>query len=298
MNHSRASFNRSAFTKRTAPSSGDPSFNEDLSNQVWAQPFFGLTNRRAKGDSAGYDLKTLGVGLGYDHLFNENFTAGLAMTLNRPDYRSGGVKSDNHTLTLAAYGLTRLPGELELNLALGRSTSDYSQTRQVWGLTYGAEYQGTAFRAGASLARPFALNDSLSLSPRLSYDYLKVKADGYRESAGPHALQVAGLSQNLHLTALGAELAWQSDGGLGLTGSLGGTRVAGDLTAASAAVFQADSAHPFLATGDALDKNILNVGLGLSAPLSQQWSLKADYRGDFSRSTSSHSGELAFNFQF
>jgi outer membrane autotransporter protein len=296
---SQAVFNDPDSAQKEAPAAGDSSFGEGFSNKFWAKPFYGRTTRKASGGSAGYNIKTLGLGLGYERLLGENLSAGLALTLSRPDYHSSGVKSEDRMLTVAAYGLAKLFGGLELGLAAGHAKADYSQKREVLGQLYASEYHGTALRAGATLSRPIVLNESLTLKPKLSYDYLFVKTGGYSEnSAGPVSLKVDGFDQKLHFFGLGAELAWRSESGVTVRGSLGGTRLAGDRTSETAAVFQGDLVRPFLATGDALDKNVLNVGLGVSVPLGQSLSIKADYRGDFGKSTKGHSVDAALIFQF
>jgi outer membrane autotransporter protein len=239
------------------------------------------------------------VALGYDHYFDNDILGGLAFSLAWPTSKSTGMKNKATSWLLSGYGGYELPGQVELGVAVGLGQSRYELSRWVRNNYSAADYDSRTLRAGLSLGRPIDLTPSLSLRPRLLADYLNIKVDGYKETAGKFSLGREGSSQDLWRTELLAELVWQSETGASVGGSLGWARLYGDRETSVQSFFIADAPdYNFFDSGTPLDRDNLTVGLNASLPIADSWAIEADYNGIFGRSTDSHSGELKAVFSF
>ena len=270
-------------------------------NHVWASTFYGYSRQDQGRGRDGYRMKTPGVALGYDSWITDTALAGLAFSLGLPDYQGDFVENDGQMVTLAAYGVFQNPDFLDLDLTAGYSWNSYDQNRRSLGQTYHAKYHGHSLRLGAGLGRTLELGSGFSLTPRAGYDFIQLEVESHAEETGglfPLAFDRA--RQNLHRFSLGAELDWQAENGLGLVLRGGWGRLSGDLEgrAAVQVLTQGPGRPIYQAAGDALDKNVAEVGLGLDVPLGDDWSLNLDYDGAFSRQVEAHGGEMKLNFRF
>ena len=288
----------------SAPGAGEPATRyraADQPNRVWFTPYYAYTDQSGSG-TVGYDLHTPGLALGFERLLGERAFAGLAFTVNWPDYNGEGTQIDAANLTLALYGGGILPwGEIELDARIGYGWTDYDQTRHVETMRLDSDYDGEMFFAGAGLARTFRLSDQgfgFWLRPNASYDYIHLSTDGFDEGSGELAISVGDYDQDLHRVKAGLEAGYEFESGLTASAEAYYLGVYGDREAETSGHFINDAANPWSLVGNGLDENSLGLGAKVGLPLGPNWDLGVGYDFLAGEDASTHQGTATITFRF
>lgn len=287
--------------QRHEPAIWLPSFNgggelRHGNSALWVTP--GYTYARQYGRSA-YDISSSSVSLGYDQWFSNGFVLGLALSGARPEYRSSHADIDGWSYTGTLYGGAVLPLALELGVFATYGRTEYEQTRKVLGHHYDSDYDSEHWSVGAELGRSYALADTVSMRPFVSYEYMRLDVDGYAEDAGLYALHFGSTRNELHRLLAGGSLTWDVTEGASLSGRAYYAGLYGDRRARAEASFVMDQAHnTFTSTGDPLDKDSLGLGLGVNLPLMTNLRASVNYNLLTGKDSTSHQVDLSLVFRF
>ena len=267
-------------------------------SRLWGGPYYSYNDFNGSNGLDDTTVKTSGVVLGYEG-GHENFMAGLALSVAWPEAKSDGYQNQGQSWSVAGYFGFRLPLDLELGAALSYGATRFDQDRESAAFTYNATYNGQIMRTGLDLGRRFHLNESLSLRPAMLWEYAHIKLDDYSESGwGMQAQDRDSTSNSLWRNELSLELAWQPLATINFSGRLGWAHLYGDRHTDLNAHFIGDAANHFVSYGDPLNRDSMTVGLAAAFALSQSWSLRLDYQGDFGPESNSHGGEIVAVFEF
>ena len=267
---------------------------------LWLSP--GFTHTRYSGDRA-YDLDTLGTSLGWDYRpEGRDLVFGLALSFFDQDYDSRRTELEGRTFLAQAYAGAALPQNFEAFFSLGLGRSDYEQSRQVYGQRLKSDYEADLFSLGLELARPFELSPSLSLRPFLSYDYLHLAVNGYRERGGNgiYNIRTRGYDQDLHRFRAGAGLDWEApESGVQLGLKAWYQGLGGDRDPRNNFRFTGDpSGTKWVSLADPLDDQGFGLALSAAVPLGDWVSLGAGYQLGLAEDTQSHQGRLTLRVDF
>ena len=263
---------------------------------IWVTPGYHYTHQTGR---VGYDIKGPNVSFGVDHLFHERFFLGLAVSLDFPEYESSHADIDGNAITGTLYGGLLLPQDVEFGFFGSYGKSDYDQTRKVYGRKFDADYDSENYSLGASLGRTFYSGEDLALRPFLSYEYIHLDTDGYKEKGDMYALKFTSSENNLHRVEAGLDASYSFENGAYLAGRLYYSGLYGDREGDTKTHFVYDAARTsFKVTGDSLDEHSLGAGVGIGLPLNDTLDVTLGYNflgGDDSRT---HQGSLGIRLQF
>ncbi len=209
------------------------------------------------------------------------------------DSRDADLKSDRFEGYL--YGGGRLPGEVELGLYGGLGRSSHDQTRRISDFAYDTDYDSRHYRLGAELGRRWALTDQVSLRPFVSYQYLRLKVDGFDEGLGPYAVKTGDFSQTVQEIKAGTGLSWAIQPGASLEGRVYYSGLPSGSRAETSLVFNQNPLNIFRTGGNEFDRDAFGLNLAGSLAVAERAALKLDYQLDKSSHTTGHQGSLTLN---
>lgn len=280
---------------------------------AWIQANGGYHDLNQQGDRSGYTLDTWGGTVGADLNLSQEWTVGLAFTVNHNKVKSKAydrLTSDN----IACYGnvfarlqiknwthsliLTGGWNDIDIDRTVFVSgTSPISSSASTDGRSYGGFYEGAyrikMNRKGDTILQPFA-NAGL----------YRTTIDSYTETgSGDMAMRVDDVSATHGRAGIGARLM----GVIG-TNTLGresygelrvqGVQDYGDQTNKAGIAFATIPGQPMTVSGAKVGRTGFQVGAGLSVPVSYSGAIYCDVDADFRQRATSVSGSLGYRHNF
>ena len=266
-------------------------------NGFWVAPYLGRRNK--SGQPGAYDIDTYGGMIGYDYQLGGYSASpaflGLAFDWTRSDYDSRDADLKGKKDEGLVYGGLTLPGEVELTGYAGVGRTNYDQQRKVGDFNYSSDYDSSHYRLGLELGRRWAINDCFAIRPFTSYEYLRLKVDGYNEGLGAYAAKLDGFTQSPQKLKTGVGLNWTDserfflEGRVYYAGLLSGREAETDLS------FTQNDQVVYKIKGDELGRDALGLNLAATFNRNNTASLKLDgvmERGD---NTTDRQGRLTLN---
>lgn len=277
---------------------------------TWIQGFGQTADQDRRDGVDGYQADTYGIAVGLDtDQALENGTVGVSLS-----YANTNVDSDNANRTeadvdsyqVSVYGDYDVAPQTYILGNLGYAWNNIDQTRHnvggVVGLTANGDYDSEQFIAYTEVGHDFAVADRTTLTPHVSAHYQHISIDDYLETgAGGANLNVKNDDLDIFELGVGAELAWDLDGGngskirpalnVGYRHDLVGDNVqsTSNFTGGGAA-FKTDGLEPARGTFD--------VGASIGYAMDNNWEFTADYDFEAKSDYTAHSGFVRAGYKF
>ncbi|MCT7537796.1 autotransporter family protein [Aliarcobacter butzleri] len=163
------------------------------SNRVWIKAFGSLGDQKDKDSISGFDLKTYGLGLGYDKEYKEDQIIGLAAFYTNANVETNGVNHENDVdaYSIVAYGS---------NLLADDKTTIYYQGSYTWqkndskrelftGEQANADFTSKTVALDLKVGHKININDKFAVEPNIGTTYRHFTNPSYNES-GAGALNI------------------------------------------------------------------------------------------------------------
>ncbi|MCT7556364.1 autotransporter family protein [Aliarcobacter butzleri] len=163
------------------------------SNRVWIKAFGSLGDQKDKDSISGFDLKTYGLGLGYDKEYKEDQIIGLATFYTNANVETNGVNHENDVdaYSIVAYGS---------NLLVDKKTTIYYQGSYTWqnndskrelftGEQANADFTSKTVALDLKVGHKININDKFAVEPNIGTTYRHFTNPSYNES-GAGALNI------------------------------------------------------------------------------------------------------------
>ncbi len=195
-------------------------------NKLWAKAYGSIGKQDDKDGISGFDLKTYGLGLGYDKEYQDGQVFGLGTFYTNAKVETNGVNHENKVdaYSLVAYGS---------NLLKDDKTTVYYQTSYSWqkndsqrdlftGERADAKFTSKTFAIESKIGHRVDINDKASIEPNVGVSYRHFRNPSYSESgAGSLNLHSKKFSNTELLGKFGADFNYKIDSNSKLTASLG-----------------------------------------------------------------------------
>ena len=270
--------------------------------RVFVEAFGSTATSDARDGFEGSDFGGGGLVLGVEGTWNGGADVGLALGIGRSSTQSDNriTELDEEGIGVTAFTGFEIAPATRLGLTLGLANHDFESSRDI-GLGTGAiaraDYDGRSFYTGANIAWTRAWRE-VTLTPRLSAEYLYLEANEYTETgAGSAGLSVADMTDEQ--LVLGASLAgeFRPEPFTKITGELGLEADILDGEDTVNASFQ-QGGPSFLFDTQADDGLKLVGALGLEKHLGAASALRAGYRFSGNADSRSHTAWIRLEVDF
>lgn len=242
-------------------------------------------SRDAVGSSSGFDFGSRGLTAGADYRVGDKMVLGGAISFNKSDSKldGGRGKLDTSGFSLTGYGSFYLANEAYADIALTYGSNSYDLSRKILFSLGGQQVNQTAkgspdgnmFSVSVTAGRDFA-NGAWTFGPYLRGTYTQLDFDSYTErmsnptGAGAGlALAVSGRNLTSREGVLGGKVAYASSQDFGILSpnlTFEYVREFADSPDNLITRFANDpTGTPIVVSGDPVDKQYFNLGIGLSA---------------------------------
>lgn len=167
---------------------------------------------------SGYTVKTGGLSLGMDKMFENEWVFGGAFTYARTKVFMNDIRTGDDD-TINTYQLTGYTSRdfgkwyFEGMAAYARQTYDTNRYTGVSGVANG-DFNGNQYALRATVGMPFELKNNYKLTPKAGLEWNYLNEQGYTETGGgPLALSVHGNSATRVRSSFGAELSTEKRAG-------------------------------------------------------------------------------------
>jgi len=201
------------------------------------------------------------------------------------DSRGGARQSaDVDTYQLALYGKYDLDDVTYANFQAGLGHIDNSSGRSIQFLdinrTAKADYDGRSYFLSGSLARNYMVNESVTFTPSVMLDYVKVRSESFTEkgSCGGVCLRVGSDTTEDLILSLGGKVTKQVHDNVQLFGQVGlGYDLIDSKSSVRAGFVGATNAATFATTGIDRDAWLARAGFGANFLGNADWEGEARY---------------------
>ncbi len=194
-------------------------------NKLWAKAYGSIGKQYNKDDISGFDLKTYGLGLGYDKEYKDGQIFGLGAFYTNADVEINGVnhKNDADAYSIVAYGS---------NLLKDDKTTIYYQTSHTWqkndskrdlftGERADAKFTSKTFTIESKVGHKIALGEKASIEPNIGLSYRHFKNPSYNENGSSANLKSEKFSNTELLGKVGVEFDYKLTSRSKLTANIG-----------------------------------------------------------------------------
>lgn len=162
-------------------------------NRLWVKAFGSIGEQRDKDSISGFDLKTYGLGLGYDNEYKDGQIIGLSTFYTNANVETNGVnhKNDVDAYSIVAYGSNLLPDNKTTIYYQGSYTWQKNDSKRslFTGDRADAKFTSKTFALDLKVGHKIAINDSFSVEPNIGTTYRHISNPSYTEN-GAGALNI------------------------------------------------------------------------------------------------------------
>ncbi|MGD8592542.1 MAG: autotransporter domain-containing protein, partial [Gammaproteobacteria bacterium] len=255
--------------KASGGNAGDPQ------RGPWSIFVSGRVNTGKKGgtvNDAGYDFDTNGLTAGADYLINNQSFVGGALGYAAMDstFGNNGGDMDIKATTLTVYSSYFRPNNVYLDGSLTYGPNNYKFTRNIASFSTQTTGDADGNQFAISLAGGWDYyQKSFNASPYLRIDYIDISIDAYQEQGGSGlALNIEKQDVTSVTTALGGRFSYAGSMSWGVlmpSAHLEWIHEYKDEHRNIVASFVANPGTSFSTPVDEVDKDYLNLGLGITA---------------------------------
>ncbi len=284
---------------------------DGLEYSAWISADSGYSSLNQDGTAAGYSLSTVGGSLGADIRVSDALSLGAAYSAGYGDLDSKATDAgkgdfDTQYITLyasynqkewthsfvASLGMT----DADLTRTVAHAHGFYKSKGETDGISYAFAYE---------VSRAFALNEEKSsfIKPTIALSYINGKMDAYTEHGSDAALTIGKQENHIFRLSAGAQL----EGALShnLTGGpvMGYARAMlafdmGDRASVADVSFRDYQGKSQCVEGTEYGRLGVDLGLGISIPVSAKSCIFADVNAELRSEASSISANLGYSFSF
>lgn len=192
--------------------SGDPL----LANRtVWFKPYGSWGKQDDRGSLSGFNLKTGGVGLGFDGEYRRNQKLGVALFYTNADVDMSSVaqKADIDVITGLVYGNLALSDKTQFLFQGGytQQHTDTSRAIELLGETARGSYTAKVLNVDLKVQHDVQVSERLLVQPTVSVTYRHFKTPSYKETGSSVNQQVDGFSRSQTTLGIGAGIQYALD---------------------------------------------------------------------------------------
>lgn len=277
---------------------------------AWTQGFGKVAEQDRRDGIDGYDADTYGLAVGIDsaNVMNDA-TVGVAFSYANTDVDSknaNATETEVDSYQVSLYGDYDIDDQTYVTGTLAFAWNNNDQTRHnvggVAGLTADSDFDSNQYIAYAEVGHDYAIANRTTLTPYALAHYQHIAIDDYTETgAGGANLDVDSNDLDIFELGLGAQVAWDLDGGngskirpalnAGYRHDLVGDSVDTSSTlAGGGAAFSTQGLEPAQGTFD--------VGASISYAMDNNWEFTADYDYEVKSDYDSHAASLRAGYKF
>ena len=272
----------------------------------WLIPQGGTGSIEDTDNASGADYTWYGLYEGADKWLDSHRLVGLAFEVSRSDAdpASGDISLDS--LELAAYG--RWQDEkryLDASLHAGQHNTETSRRVTVGSLNhtakadYDAQSLGLATEAGQTTFE----QGNQRITPFIGLRYARLSRDSFSEKgAGSANLMVESETQTSLQGRIGVRVTQRSDTGSGRKlhwdASVAWARELMDTTSTLKAGFEGAPSIIFGTDGPELDRNRVQLGMGMTTDIGKNTTLRIGYDGELAGSDQNHAASASFQVKW
>ncbi|GAB2629185.1 autotransporter domain-containing protein [Novilysobacter erysipheiresistens] len=273
---------------------------------AWAQAYGSGGTLRSDGNAGQVDRNGGGVLVGVDHRFAGGWSIGALGGTGRTDLGvpSRASSADVDSRHLGVYAGNHW-GDLSLRAGVSHASHQVDSERRVAfadvAQTLVADYDASSTQAFLEGAYRFG-GDRWTLVPYAQVAHVEVDSDGFGESGGSTALEVAGSDTATLLSTIGVRFdlglsgSQQAADWLHLRGGLGWRHANGDLVSTAQANWS--GAQAFTVAGAPMAESSTVLETGVAAWLSPRSLLELNYSGQYADEARDHGVNLRWSLQF
>lgn len=270
---------------------------------VWGQGVGAWSRWDSDGNAGSLERTVGGFILGSDLMVHENYRVGVLGGYSSSHFRAKSRASSGSatTYSVGAYAAANWD-RFKVTGGVSHSWHSLETVRSVtfsgFSDKLAASYGAKTLQAWGEATYRFDLGRA-RLTPFAGLAYVRHATDGFNETGGAAALEVAAQSNDATFTTLGvrADADVQiGDTDVGLHGALGWKHAIG--RAPGSQMRFASGGDAFSIAGVPLSQDAILLDLGVDVNLSKNMTLGITYDGAFASGTQTHSARLMFNMQF
>lgn len=274
---------------------------------AWGQTFGSWADMDDRDGIAGYGADTWGLTVGADTLFSDEFAGGLALTYATTDVDFRGERSSN-SLAIdnwvgSVYGGYRpAAGSWYADVSASIGHHGFEDSRVLVDLDdrQTASYSFTSYQASLEGGADFNVTEQITMTPfgRISAAQVNTSSFAFggalpREEH-PDSISIVEPEIGVRVAGVfdmgnGAELRTRGDVSVGYN-------LINNESGASLYFNQADVTVAI--PGTTLDRTTLRGGLGLDYNANANWTVSADYRGEYQSNYHNHTGAISLRYAF
>lgn len=270
---------------------------------LWLEGTGAWGSSNSDGNTASFTRSNTGLMAGLDGYLGNGFHAGFLAGYSRSTLdiadRNSTVTGDNYELGVYAGGQW---DDVSLRTGLSQSWNNLSSKRdavfQGFGETLSADYQARRTQAYGELAYALRSGD-LTLEPFAGLAHVHVQRDAYSETGGSAALSGTASTFDATFATLGVRASATFEAGSATVkadGSLGWRHALNASNAQASHSFAGGNA--FAVNGASFAQDVLVIGAGVEAALTEHLSAGLKYAGEISAAGHNHGIRGNLNWQF
>ena len=243
----------------------------------------------------GFDADSSGVAFGFEKFVTDEVKAGVGYAYSKTDIDGFMRSTDVDTHTAILYGEYR-PNNWYVNAIATYGWSDYSEKKNVAGVTVKADYDVEAF--GLQSMTGYDMNISgIGLTPEAGLRYVHIKQDSYKDSADQ---RISANESDILTGVIGAkvsknfelfnDVAIKPEVRVAATYDLMNDDVNSVVTLSNGSVYSVK--------GKSLDRFGMEAGVGVTAEVGDKVEVSLGYEGKFREDYQDHTGLLNAKYKF
>lgn len=251
-------------------------------NKLWAKMYGGLGKQSNKDGEKGFDLKTYGLGLGYDKEYKDGQVIGLGTFYTNAKVETNGVNHENKVdaYSLVAYGSNLLKDDkttvyYQTSYSLQKNDS---QRDLFTGERADAKFTSKTFAIESKIGHRIDINDKSSIEPNVGISYRHFRNPSYTESGSSANLKSEKFSNTELLGKVGAEYVYKITPDSKLTANLGAGYNFHDSKSNVTSSFEGASGVTFDSKGIDNGKWKYEAGVGYAMDINSKNNLGIDYK--------------------
>ncbi|WP_163578132.1 autotransporter domain-containing protein [Halomonas faecis] len=262
----------------------------------WARAVSSDSRLGADGDLPGVSSRSTGVHAGSELFLDTELMVGVAFGIERGQVSGGSAQSDFDTYSAGLYARQEL-GDWRLSGSASMGWLDLGSERSVTGFgQHQADYDARVGTVDAELAyAPSSEESDWRVSPLVGLTYSHTRREGFQED-GLVGLDVDASRDDSVRGRLGAEIAYRVSDSAAITGRLAWSHELGNPEAsAEASLLGSD---PFTIEGQTLPTDLMDVGVGMEARVTDRVDVYAAYDGRLGSDYEDHAGQVGMRWRW
>lgn len=269
---------------------------ENGRGRIWVSAIGQWMNADGASSSMNVDF---GAGLaGAEWIVTDNTKVGAYIGYGQTRYHGNTGKIEGDDLHYGIYGLTDV-GPVGFTYGVGYTTEDRDSSRTFAGVANSHSEDATALQVFAEAAYNDFNLGSVNVAPYIGYEWMRIKTDGFTESAMNTNFNVDDVEDDLQVATVGARVTAPVMVGkmpVALKADVGYSRFFGDTESVTRMQLGNGGAVASI-EGEELEGQV-NFGFGLTAQIGKRATVGINYTGAYGSDTDTHGigANLRINF--